>query len=236
MKNRVFSDGSTSQLSKYPSNQQGYGRVDISTFLNCGNTEEPQTTFSVRGGAWASEKFYVSLKETGEEHTYSFVVSNSEVPMPIRVTLVYTDIPAQPGQSPVLINKISMIVKNNESQEAFTRLNSDWEQDNVIVVDILNPLSDAQFVVTIRADSLVGEQAYALVVSGETDSLKDLTIEPSGTVNFLQRGWMISPLFRKLVAGSLLSVLFVAGLADQIKKRAQSWNCIAESPIDVTEV
>lgn len=209
---RVYLDEPASQIPKYPSNEQGYGRIDINKVLRFRNFTEEHLSFFIRGGARKSDKHYVSVRYLGEEHRYTFKVASVAEPHPIRATLTYTDIASFPSQSSLLINEISMVLLCNETGEVFTRLNANWARDNVIVIDIVEPIPNTTLIVMVTADSLISEQSYALVLTGETQSVikEDLNLRRA---HFLQKNY-ISKILRQIVVIVFLSVFFVAGLVE----------------------
>lgn len=218
MKYRVFSDGSTSDLMKYPSVEQGYGRLDLRNVLRYRSLKDEHLSVFIKGAAWKNEINYVSLKFSGENHTYSFRVADVQIPQPLRVTLAYTDIASYPAQSHMRVNKIRMYVMSNASRTVFSRLNSDWDDDNVIVVDILNPVQNTTYTVYIIADFLIEEQSYAIVMTGEFNSNAENDINNDDVgVQMLQKSF-ISPFLRKLILCILLVILIVAGFAKQLLK------------------
>lgn len=165
MTHRVNQDGSKSSLNKYPSIEQGYGRVSIDKVLNFGKSEQHFLTLIVRGGAYPTDKYYVSFQITGETHRYEIAL-NSLPPALVRVTVAYTDIAGFPSGSITLINKLSLKVTHNYTGAVFYRLNSDWAEDNVMVIDILEPAPNDYYIVEVKAQSLVSEQPYAIVMTG----------------------------------------------------------------------
>ncbi|CAM9226760.1 unnamed protein product, partial [Ectocarpus fasciculatus] len=163
MARRVFEGGSSETLGAYPSNEQGYGRVSIDRIL--APVVSDSTRLFVRGAAHATDPYYVSFNETGQRHLYEIVVG-WRPPRVLRVTVTYTDFPAFPTMENMIINRLSVVVRDGTSGQLYSRINSAWEKDNVFVIDIHDPLANSTLLVNILAEFLLSEQSYALVVSG----------------------------------------------------------------------
>lgn len=163
MTRRVFEGGSSETLGAYPSNEQGYGRVSIDRIL--APVVSDSARLFVRGAAHATDPYYVNFNETGQRHLYEIVVG-WRPPRVLRVTVTYTDFPAFPTMENMIINRLSVVVRDGTSGQLYSRINSAWEKDNVFVIDIHDPLANSTLLVNILAEFLLSEQSYALVVSG----------------------------------------------------------------------
>jgi hypothetical protein len=228
MKRRVFSDGSTSELPVYPSVEQGYGRVSIASVLHFGASEEDYLTLFVRGGARPEDKLFVSLKNTGDYHTYHFKVEPSANPRQIRVTLTYTDVAAYPSNQ-IVMNKLSLNVTCTSTGETYDRLNRDWVRDNVIVVDIASPKPNMSCSVVVKAEELVQEQPYALVMTGAITPAKTSEVGDGG-INLLQRS-PFERIYQELALAFLLTVIVVASFVHYLEKRC--WKEIVIGDIEM---
>lgn len=169
---RVNRDGSIDSTQDYPSVEQGYGRISIAEVLNFGSSSAANLTLFVRGSARKEDKYFASFTKAGQSHFYNFSVSASP-PSRIRVTVVYTDFPAMPSSSNMMVNVLSTKVSNILTGETYGRINGQWIEDNVMVVDIIKPIASASYIVEVFAQSLTIEQPYALVMTG------DIYISPS---------------------------------------------------------
>ena len=75
---------SITQITKYPSNDQGYGRIQLDNVLNFGklSSRRPLSLF-VMGAALTTSPYYVKLS-TNTSHFYTFTTSSSSSQTSIR--------------------------------------------------------------------------------------------------------------------------------------------------------
>lgn len=211
MARRIYADGSTVTEDSYPSLSQGYGRVTLNRVLKIDNSEDNVDLF-VRGGARSSDLHYVSLKTTRDRHTYSLATPASASANSVRITMVYTDIASSSSQSTLLVNRVRMVVTNNDTTEVLQRVNGEWAEDNVIVIDIASPLPNTTYIVLVEALSLISEQSYAIVITGV--SSKGLV---DHSVGFLQRS-LIPRIYRELALAFLLLIIMVTSIVIEVEK------------------
>ena len=154
---------SFSTITSYPSNDQGYGRIELNQVLNFNkkSTNNPLSLFII-GTAYNNNDGMYQTLATGETKTYSFVITTitSDLPNYIRIVLTYTDVPVQ--GSP-MINQLKLTAQSHGINYIPYNSNS-----NVQMLDIKNPIISQIITVTISAFGTIssGPQAYALVVTG----------------------------------------------------------------------
>ncbi len=131
-------------------NEQGWGRVDLQKVLN---------------PAVGTKAIFIDEANglsTGEKHEHNVKITDSSIPL--KVTLVYTD---YPGEN--LINNLNLIVHSPSGKH---HLGNDFEEtgnsdniNNVEGVFVKSP-ETGEWKIEIVADVQMGQQDYAVVISG----------------------------------------------------------------------
>lgn len=165
------------EVSAYPSNMIGYGRIKMNSVLHFSPSTTNPVTFFVIGGATPADANYRQFTAAGT-HTYTFTTSSSASQHAIRVTLSYTDYPGS-----VVTTASAMVNDIRVSVNGITPyLVSGNIRDNTQVIDIPNPAASTTYTVTVSAMSITqSPQAYALVVTGSTTYIAD---GPSDDVSY----------------------------------------------------
>lgn len=152
----------------YPSNIQGYGKIQLHKVLNFGLSSNNPISLFVRGAADTTSPYYAQISTTSEIDTYTFHTSSSSIQPNIRITLTYTDDLATVGASITLINDLYLTITEGGTSKTYTAyLPNDVDINNVEMVDIPTPLASTTYTVTVRARVLSSVQSYALVITGD---------------------------------------------------------------------
>jgi len=172
-----------------PNMEEGWGRVDLTEII-----AHPTRTQEYLDQA--------VLLTTGQSYERSVIIASSNEP--VKITLVYTDVPGFPATLPALVNDLDLeviapdgrIYRGNQFQrgESTPDAPSSDNINNVEGVYIGEPQA-GEYLVRVRArnivedarrdTSLVADQDFALVVSGDIRSLETgivLLDRPSYTV------------------------------------------------------
>lgn len=145
----------------YPSNYQGYGRINLRNIINFYESDPNNLSLFVMGSSNTSSKYYKSIDTLTQVDSYELHVANdiSE----LRVTLVYTDpIPAS-GAVSKLVNDLDVTCSNDT--HSFLPLHG-VRTDNVEMIVITNPKPNGYYTISVSANILSSKQSYALVVNG----------------------------------------------------------------------
>lgn len=108
--------GASQPLTQYPSNQQGYGRLQLNKALNFGKSSLNPLSLFVVGAANASSQHFASIKKQAQKDSYTFTLSGASS---VRVTMVYTDYPGTPVASTIMINSLSVTVKDRRTNAIY---------------------------------------------------------------------------------------------------------------------
>jgi len=171
-----------------PNNDEGWGRVDLTEIIG-------------------SDKKYEFIDQsvllkTGETYEKRFIVASDNYPL--KITLVYTDVPGLPAAIPALVNDLDLIViapdgkvyygNNMQYGESIPDVQISDNVNNVEAVHILEPIP-GEYVVKVyarkvaedaRVDTPAIDQDFALVISG------DMPLPGNGII-FFDRRFYTSP-------------------------------------------
>lgn len=131
-------------------NEQGWGRVDLQKVLKPATTTQAILIDEANGLI------------TGEKHEHKVKITDSSIPL--KVTLVYTD---YPGEN--LINNLNLVFRSPSGKHY---LGNDFEEtgspDNINNVEgvVVKSPEIGEWRIEIVADVQMGEQDYAVVISG----------------------------------------------------------------------
>ena len=103
------SSGSSIPLNQYPSNLQGYGRIQLNKALNFARSSLSPLSLFIVGGANISTQHFASIRKQSQKDSYTFRLSKASS---VRITMAYTDYPGSPAASTILINSLSITVKD----------------------------------------------------------------------------------------------------------------------------
>jgi len=146
---------------------QGYGRAQLNESLHFGNSSLKPLTYFVIGAASSTSKHFRKLTSL-QSHVYKLTVSAVKCDA-VRVTLVWTDYPGTVGSSKILLNDLDVVLANStHSFRSVVRANAGVSDaiNSVEVILLQFPKLGGSYSVTVTAKSLVAQQAYALIISG----------------------------------------------------------------------
>ncbi|MEJ5166926.1 MAG: S8 family serine peptidase, partial [Thermoanaerobaculia bacterium] len=149
----------------YPNFEEGWGRVLLKKTLPLSDSQ--------------NKLFIEDLKKEegifeGEEKTYKIKISNSNTPLSI--TLVWTDPPAFPSSSQILINNLDLtlispsgkIFKGNFIENGESREGGSYDSKNNVERVILNSPEEGYWEIKIKGTSIpLPPQNFSLVVTGD---------------------------------------------------------------------
>jgi hypothetical protein len=166
------------ELASYPSNDQGYGRLQLDKILNFGVSSLNPISFYVIGDVETSSSNYRALT-TGESHDHNFITP-SVITNDLKVTLCYTDIeslPTSDTSSSVLINNLDIVLIDNNSGQQYQTLTHHIDGDTVNNVEMIIVTADnlspaASYTVRVSAVGAIssGDQPYSLIISNDIDT------------------------------------------------------------------
>ena len=190
----------------YPSNVQGYGRIDMSSVLNFEAASTAPLNLFVLAGATSSDQHYEEFTLSGQSYQTTFSTTSSS--SPIRITMVYTDyysstLSSSNTNGEAMQNILSLSVSPGPSPLQV----SGTVQSNVQVIDIPTPSTSTVYTVTVSCDLLsFGPQPFALVISGANVYVENVASADSYSVpedNFTAGGGAM----KYIIALGLLTVL-----------------------------
>lgn len=155
--------GSLTSTSQYPSNYQGFGRVQIDRVLNFGPASSSPLTLSVIGDVSSSSTLYKEFTTVSQQSTTFTVASTIDV----TVVMAYTDYPGT-VTSPVMQNNLSLSA--TDGTNTFSPYLSSTSNTYYVMVIPASP--GATYTVTVTCTSLsFSPQPYALVMVGSITQL-----------------------------------------------------------------
>ena len=178
----------------YPSNIQGYGRIDMSNVLNFAAASTNPINMFVIGAATSADGHYAEFTATSQSHTYTFQTTTDT--SAIRLTLAFTDFPGSAlttqSNGAARVNRLSVSISSSGGGSFTPYQGSDVVVDNVQVIDISSPTQSTTYTVTVTCTLLItGPQPYALLITGPTSYVSDQTTAASYTTpedNFTASG------------------------------------------------
>ena len=189
MKNVVTSDDSdatkyssvpisTWSNGKYPNSVEGYGRMQLDTILNFGQSSLSPLTLFVVGAASSSSAHYAEVSSTVTSVSYTVKSSSQKT---IRVCLTYTDnVPssAVPSGTSPLMNKLSIALyaTNDLVNPIKNTLIYPDNANNVKMIEFTHPSANTDYVIIVKATTLSSSpQPFSLVI------VQDITTAKSST-------------------------------------------------------
>ena len=110
----TYDDGTQDSTVSYPSNLQGYGRVQLNKVVSFGPTgslSDGSASIYLLGAAYASSNLYRCLPDPNTNalsHSFTITTSSESSQPPIRVSLAYTDKPGTANSAVILVNDLSL--------------------------------------------------------------------------------------------------------------------------------
>ena len=166
----------------YPSNDQGWGRINLKYAL----FPDPPTT-------WKYWDVSNGLN-TGDQWSQAINVKNSSTPL--KITLVWTDYPGSANANPALVNDLNLKVTDpngnvyhgNIFSNSWSQQNpSDWDsKNNVENVFIKNPATGTWTIEVDGANVPDGPQPFAVVTRGGLGAQFSHYVALTSTSNWMQ--------------------------------------------------
>ena len=193
--------GTLTSLSAYPSNYQGFGRVQINRVLHFGPASTSPLTLSVIGDVSRSP-LYQEFTGASQSHTTTFTVDSSTN---VRIVLAYTDYSSGTSTSPIIQNKLSLSATDGST--TFTPyLNS--ISNTYYVLDIA-AVPGKTYNVTVSCTSFTsGPQPYALVMVGSITQLA--AVSPVATLIDSQLNLSSIPYIDGIIVMAIVAFFLVA--------------------------
>ena len=94
---------------------QGWGLVNLTNSLPAGLTNSDETGWPTR----FFDQNPTNTIATGQQHTWTAALSADAQSVPLRLTLVWTDPPGNPGSGIKLVNDLDLIVTNLDTSQVF---------------------------------------------------------------------------------------------------------------------
>ena len=182
----VYGKGDTFRLDEFPSIYQGYGRITLKNVLNFDESEGSSVSLLVRGAAFPDSEYFVQLENSGDSDLY-FFRTDPEEDHPLRITLVYTDLPHEtplPGSAGALVHVLSLSVTNQDTGETIHSVDPSMTSgNNVATVSIASPGLNVSYLVNVTAVWISEGQSYALVVTGKVTPFLDTSNSTTTSVD-----------------------------------------------------
>ena len=154
----------------YPTNLQGFGRIQLSNILPFADSRSSSLTLFVVGAADSGSSNYKALRN-GESEKHIFYTTADAIQPSIRITLVYTDYPGSSGSSKPLVNDLNIVVVDNSGavlHRPQSYVQGQADINNVEMILINNPLPSTTYTVVVSSgNTLAYLQPYALVMTGQ---------------------------------------------------------------------
>lgn len=165
---RVRSRNSITELTEYPSNVQGYGRMQLNTVLRNGSSDS--LALFVVGAAYSSDPRYAEISTLVDVDSYNFTTKSTT---DVRVTLAYTDLPALNSQV-IMINKLQVKLTDLSDGTEYLPYNTDG---TLQVIDAANITENSKLTVTVYATALSAVQPYSIVMTGSGLQNRNFTVD-----------------------------------------------------------
>lgn len=170
-----------STISSYPSNDQGYGRLQLDKILNFGESSLHPISFYVIGDIDPLSSHYRTLA-TGQSNDHTFTTP-SIITNDLKITLCYTDIEAalttDTSQS-TLINNLDIVLIDNSNNQIYRTLTFSTDGGTInnvemILVSAANLSPSRSYTVRVSAVGAIssGSQPYALIISNDIQTFPE---------------------------------------------------------------
>lgn len=147
-------NGATAMDSSLTWRDNGWGRVDLNNAV------------VARPFKFVNEE---KALKTGEAQTYTYTVKSGQ---PLKVTLAWTDYPANPSAQKTLVNDLDLTVKGPDGAELLGNhmLGKEVDRTNNVENVVIVAPKDGTYTVTVKGHNVPqGPQRFAMVVSGNVD-------------------------------------------------------------------
>ena len=147
-------NGATAMDSSLTWRDNGWGRVDLNNAI------------AARPFKFINEE---KALKTGEAQSYTYTVKSGQ---PLKVTLVWTDYPANPSAQKTLVNDLDLLVKGPDGAQILGNhmLGKDADRINNVENVVISAPKDGTYTVTVTGQNVPqGPQRFAMVLSGNVD-------------------------------------------------------------------
>ena len=153
-------------IAGYPSNQEGWGRVLLDNALFFPGDDELLIVRDVRNSS-------LDALSTGDED--ELIVTNNDIAVPMRVTLVWHDAPAAPNSSFTPVNNLDLevvmpggqVIFGNNIVNGQSTFDATTDELNNVEMVMLPAALEGDYTIKIHGTGVnQGPQGYALVVTG----------------------------------------------------------------------
>ena len=174
-------------ITGYPSTQEGWGRVLLDNALYFPGDDEKVIIRDVRNS---------SLDALNTSETDEIVVTNEDIAVPMRVTLVWHDAPASPNSSFTPVNNLDLevvmpggqVLLGNNIVNGQSTFDTTTDTINNVEMVMLPAAIEGDYTIRVHGTAVnQGPQGYALVISGAVTEAADLCpadLNGDGTLNF----------------------------------------------------
>lgn len=157
--------GTLTSLTTYPSNYQGFGRVQINRVLHFGPASTSPLTLSVIGDVSSTSSLYHAFTAASQSYQTTFAVTSNTT---VRVVMAYSDYSSGTPTSPIMQNILSLSV--NDGTTTFNPYTS--SVSNTYYVMDIAATPGKTYTVTVQCTSFSsGPQPFALVMVGRITQL-----------------------------------------------------------------
>lgn len=164
----ILNDDGSSDTTSRGDVHQGYGRSQLNQSLSFAQSTLDGLNYYIIGAATSSTPSLYRTLASNEQHTYEFLTADEDELQPIRVTLAYTDTPGTVGSSNILIHNLDVTL-SNATHTFYPMVQNNGNRDtknNLEVIVLYTPVRNANYTVTVSSDTIIGNQPYALIISG----------------------------------------------------------------------
>eukprot|EP01034_Spumella_vulgaris_P021533 gene21533-27568_t len=176
----VNQDGTSSDITLYPSVDQGYGRIQMNKVLNFGTSSTTPISMFVIGDTDTSSSKYAEISASALSKTFTFTTNSATTQSAIRITMCYSDYPGNIQTGVVMVNTLKVKVVDSDGVTTNPYLKDSTVVSNTQVIDIPVVKASKTYTVTVSATTVTVSQPFALVVTGSISYL-DYTAETTYT-------------------------------------------------------
>jgi subtilisin-like proprotein convertase family protein len=162
-------------------NYQGWGQINLPTTLQ-GSLSNLVSSPGSASSMLLFDQDPVNSLSTGRSHTRKISLSTDGQNQPMRITLVWTDPPADPSASIKLVNDLDLVVSNLDNGDVFfgnninpgNDVNLPWDTNTVPTHDIINNVEN----VYLNPNPALGTN-YSVTVIGRRVNVNAVTANPN---------------------------------------------------------
>jgi subtilisin-like proprotein convertase family protein len=209
-----------------PINYQGWGLVNVTNSMPAVMLSQPESSWPVR----YFDQDPTNSVATGQSKSWNISLSGNAQDVPVRVTLVWTDPPGNPGAAIKLVNNLDLVVSNAVTGEIYygndIRTGSDFTHasapDETPTLDVVNNVENVfiadpastNLVVTVigRSVNVSADPNFNLVTGQQDDVAQDFALVVSLDDPTLTGALTVAPLSPQLPALTNQPVVLTNGV------------------------